>query len=112
MILNYINNKVTQEYILSCINSGDVYGVNASEIEDNLNIVRNNASTILNELWKTSKLIKINTRPVTFVPVDVIQKIYISSDSSLKDTYTLEQLNNLITSIKCENISIDLVWNF
>ena len=60
MILNYINNKVTQEYILSCINNGDVYGVNASEIEENLNIVRNNASTILNELWKTSKLIKIN----------------------------------------------------
>lgn len=107
IVLDYIQNKITEDYILTCVKNKTVYGVTASEIEENLNIVRNNASTILNDLWKTSKLIKINTRPVAFIPIDVVEKLYSSAGKTLEDTYTVEQLNNLITRIKSQDTSSD-----
>lgn len=107
IVFNYIKNKVTTEYIFSCIKKGTICGVNANEIEENLNIVRNNASTILNKLWKSSKLIKINTRPVTFIPLSALENVYENSGTISNDTYSLEQLNDLIMNIKSKDISSD-----
>lgn len=107
-VLKYITDKVTGDYILNCIEEDIPYGVNAAEIQEKLNIVRNNASTILNDLWKESELIKINTRPVAFIPRAIIGILIPDLDSnSLQDTYTPDELNNLIKNMQPENVSAD-----
>jgi transcriptional regulatory protein LevR/transcriptional regulator with AAA-type ATPase domain len=96
MVLEYINKKFSEEYILNSIKSNDPIGVDAIEIQQNIGIVRNNASTILNTLWKSSKLVKINSRPVTFLPKNIIERLNISNSQGLKDTYTREEIKEAI----------------
>ena len=107
IVLKYITEKITVDYMLNSIKNHSTYGIDAGEIQENLNIVRNNASTILSELWKTSKLVKINSRPVTFVPKAVIEVLNIGNTEILNDTFTTDELESFINNSKAENISID-----
>lgn len=107
IVFNYITEKVTTEHILNCVNLGEPLGVNASELQEKLNIVRNNASTILNELWKSSKLIKINTRPVEFIPRAVVEKILNNESQEIQNTLSVNEFTELINKPKEENKADD-----
>jgi len=107
IIFNYITEKITTDYIVASVKNDSNYGINAGDIQDNLKIVRNNASTILSELWKSSKLIKINSRPVTFVPKAVIDNLNINNIEIINDTFTSDELINFINSSKTKKVSND-----
>ncbi|WP_026881475.1 sigma 54-interacting transcriptional regulator [Clostridium akagii] len=107
IVLNYITHKVTKDYILNCLEVDEPLGVTAGEIQENLNILRNNASTVLSELWKSSNLIKINTRPVAFIPKNIIKEFYNINQYTLNDCYSSNELKELITNANIENVYID-----
>lgn len=107
IVLNYIISKVTKEYILNCIENDISFGVTAGEIQQNLNIVRNNASTILNELWKSSYIIKINTRPVEFIPRTIIKEFNKINENTIKDCYSVDEISKLIKDSISPNACID-----
>ncbi|AGK98543.1 sigma 54-interacting transcriptional regulator [Clostridium pasteurianum] len=107
IILNYIKSKVTKDYILNCIKNNILCGVTALEIQDNLNILRNNSSTILGELWKSSQLIKINTRPVAFIPTDVIREFKSVPEKNLCNCYTSDEIKRLVNYIAPQQPSSD-----
>ncbi|MBA5850952.1 sigma 54-interacting transcriptional regulator [Clostridium sp. cel8] len=98
LVWNYITNTVSYNYIINNINK-DTLGISAREIENSLNIIRNNASTILNQLWKNNKLIKINTRPVKFIPRYAIENL-LGDSSTVKNQYSLDEFKELIKSYK------------
>lgn len=50
-------------------------GIIASEIEESLNILRNNVSKELNELLRLDMIVKIKGRPVKFLHKEVLEKI-------------------------------------
>lgn len=56
------------------INIKEKKGLTAQEIAKKLNLRRNVASHLLNELYKEGKIIKINTRPVYFLDKEVYEK--------------------------------------
>ncbi|MDI3517905.1 MAG: sigma-54 dependent transcriptional regulator, gfr operon transcriptional activator [Caldanaerobacter sp.] len=56
------------------INIKEKKGITAQEIAQKLNLKRNVASHLLNELYKEGKVIKINTRPVYFLDKEVYEK--------------------------------------
>ena len=58
----------------------------------------------MNQLWKEHKLIKINTRPVSFIPVSLI--LNSTANESPKDTYTLEELYQLVNYVETKE-SVD-----
>ena len=107
IVFKYITEKITADYIVSSIKNGSPFGIHAGEIEDILKIVRNNASTLLSELWKTSKLIKINSRPVTFVPKAVIEELNVCNIEILNDTFSSDELKNFINKSNTKNVSND-----
>lgn len=55
------------------INIKEKKGITAQEIAQKLNLKRNVASHLLNELYKEGKVIKINTRPVYFLDKEVYE---------------------------------------
>lgn len=107
IILNYIKSKVTKDYILNCIENNILCGVTALEIQDNLSILRNNSSTLLGELWKSSQLIKINTRPVAFIPTDVIKEFKAVPEKNLCNCYTSDEIKTLVNYIAPQQSSSD-----
>lgn len=97
IVYNYICDKITTDYLLKRLQEEANFGVDASEIQEKFNIVRNNASTILNDLLKEEKLIKINSRPVTFIPKSILNKLKINNTSrvfSPEEFKTLVEKNN------------------
>jgi transcriptional regulator with AAA-type ATPase domain len=70
------------------------FGVTAQDIEDNLHIVRANASAALNQLVKDGELIKINSRPVYFLPAAVLRTK--SQKKPLCSSYTPEEFLQLL----------------
>lgn len=107
LVFNYITEKITADNIVDSIKNDSIYGIHAGDIQKDLKIVRNNASTILSELWKTSKLIKINSRPVTFVPIAVIDKLNVNNTEILNNTFTTDELVTFITNSKTKIILSD-----
>lgn len=94
IILEYIKGKVTIDFIMNNVKTCTQIGIDASEVEEKFNIVRNNASTLLNELVKSGDLVKINSRPVTFIPKSVAIKF--TNNDSIKNTYSLEEIKSFI----------------
>ncbi|MFD3157728.1 sigma 54-interacting transcriptional regulator [Haloimpatiens sp. FM7330] len=93
----YIRDNVSLENIKESIKKYDTVGVDAFEIQDKLNIVRNNASTLLNELWRSGKLIKIVSRPVRFIPSEIInENVFKDICQNWKTEFTLNELKELI----------------
>jgi transcriptional regulator with AAA-type ATPase domain/transcriptional regulatory protein LevR len=99
-ILNFINEKFKKEQAVKLMESKDVTGITASEIEENLNISRNNASTILNKLNKESKLIKIETRPVYFLPKAAFETMF--KGEKFENVYSAEELIQKINGMQRE----------
>ncbi|WP_102399258.1 sigma 54-interacting transcriptional regulator [Haloimpatiens massiliensis] len=104
-IFDYITNKITLSYIKNCINNNNYIGVDATEIENTFNIVRNNASTILNQLVKQDKLIKINSRPVSFFPKQILIDCNLINENESNIIYSLEKFRNCIYSINNPSIN-------
>lgn len=72
------NKEIIYQYLIDKMNLIDIneysiderrIGIDACDIEKELKIVRNNASTLLNELCKEGLLYKIMGRPVRFIPM-------------------------------------------
>lgn len=71
-IYNYIregSHKYTVEQL-----TGDI-GFDATEISEQLNILRNNVSMELNVLFKMDKIIKITSRPVLYFDKEVLERL-------------------------------------
>lgn len=98
IVYNYINNKITIDLIFENLKKDSYLGVDAQEIEQNLNIIRNNASTILNDLQKNNKLIKINSRPVTFIPKHIISNLDISESKKINNIFSPEEFKKILES--------------
>lgn len=103
IVTNYIINKLNSDYIYNCINEDDYLGVDASNVEDNLNIVRNNASTILNQLFKQNKLVKINSRPVSFFPRDILVEKGLINNDDENIIFSLDEFKTLLKSLNKQN---------
>jgi transcriptional regulatory protein LevR/transcriptional regulator with AAA-type ATPase domain len=96
IVYDYINGKVTLELILDNFKNNISFGVDAQEIEKHFNIVRNNASTILNELLKNNMLVKINSRPVTFIPKHIISNLNLSEEQKNNNIFSYEEFNEIL----------------
>src|SRR5690606_38868489 len=72
-------------------------GVDANEIEQNLGIIRNNASTLLNNLYNKNKLIKIKGRPVRFIPRRIVEESLYMEE--IQSEYEYEELRKLILKL-------------
>ena len=97
-ILEYIRNKTTLDILLSSLNNDSSIGISASEIEDNFHIIRNNSSTLLNKLHKESILIKIISRPVTFIHNENLTSLNLNQSS-----YKLDEIKAIIQNIHNNN---------
>ena len=97
-ILDFIEYTITSDKLLEEIKAGANPGLNASQIQKQLGIIRNNASTILNQLWKESHLVKVNTRPVTFLPFTSFQKAAAAYNVEPKFCYQATELQALFST--------------
>lgn len=107
IVYDYINNKVTMELIINNFKNNISLGVDAQEIEKHFNIVRNNASTILNELLKDNMLVKINSRPVTFIPKHIISNFNLSEEQKKNNIFSHEEFNELLKKSTNSNEDLD-----
>ena len=107
IVCEYINSKVTPELILSNFEKNVSLGVDAQEIEKHFNIVRNNASTILNELLKNNMLVKINSRPVTFIPKNIISSLNLSEEQNKNNIFSHEEFNEILKKFTNEDVDLD-----
>ncbi|MBP2630843.1 MAG: transcriptional antiterminator [Firmicutes bacterium] len=103
--MQFIENTLSYQDIVNAIKNNENPGIDATLIQKELGIVRNNASTILNQLWKENRLIKINSRPVTFLTYGIIETIKEHYPLELKNSYTINELKTAFyASITKESI--------
>lgn len=107
IIYEYINNKVTLELILNNFKKNISFGVDAQEIERHFKIVRNNASTMLNELLKNNMLIKINSRPVTFIPKHIVSNLNLSEEQKKNNIFSLEEFSEILKKFVKDDNALD-----
>lgn len=88
-VFRYICDAVTIPLLKEMAEKGKVGGITATDIEKALNINRNNASTLLNKLVKKRQLIKIDTRPVYFLPRKAVEEFL--NKVNVLDVYTAEE---------------------
>lgn len=100
-IFEYINSVLTKEYIESCINKNEIFGLSAKEIADYFNIYRSTVSALLNSAVKNKSFIKINTRPVLFAPRSVLEDNF--NISLTKQEYTKDEIRDLFFLNNKEN---------
>lgn len=96
IVYSYIKDKITLDLIIKNLEKDIPIGIDAQEVEKTLNIVRNNASTILNDLLKNDKLIKINSRPVTFIPKDIILSLDIPNLKKKNNIFSPEEFKKVL----------------
>lgn len=96
LVSNYIKEKCVFGEIIESIKNEDNPGVQAGEIQEHFGILRNNASSILNTMWKDGMVIKINSRPVTFLPYEIICRMCEKYGIKEKNMYTLTELKESI----------------
>lgn len=104
-VMNLILDTFSVKHLIDSVQNNNSIGIDAAVVQEKLGIVRNNASTILNQLWKDTRLVKINSRPVTFIPRTVIEKLQQDYTFELKDTYTAEDLKNALKRPIQQNIA-------
>jgi transcriptional regulatory protein LevR/transcriptional regulator with AAA-type ATPase domain len=93
-IRQYIQGKITAQDTLKKLEKEYDIGISAYEIEEELGIVRNNASTLLNQLFKDGELVKIGGRPVYFFPADIIEKINQRND--FRHSFTQKEIRDYL----------------
>ncbi|WP_196591188.1 sigma 54-interacting transcriptional regulator [Pectinatus frisingensis] len=96
MVNKFINEKCIFGDVVEKIKNGTSPGIQAIDIQKQLGILRNNASGILNNLCKKGTLVKINSRPVTFLPYKIISRLYEQYNIPFKNIYTLQELQEKV----------------
>jgi len=94
MVFKYILKKVSLDSLIKDVKDNKIPGIDASDIQDNLGIIRNNGSKLLNELFKQGKLVKINSKPVTYIPRSII--LQLAEENEIKDIYTIDGIRSII----------------
>lgn len=87
-LFQFIQENCTLSDIEQAVQQEKTPGIHAEYIQEQLGIVRNNASTLLNQLHKQGALIKISSRPVTFLPQNTFEEFCKMSQIPCKATYT------------------------
>lgn len=92
-VFDYIYSVITTEYLENSIQKKEIFGITAKDIADHFNTYRSTVSTLLNTAVKNGLFIKIETRPVLFVPVDIVKReLHVPLDQSV---YTPEEIRDL-----------------
>lgn len=92
-VFDYIYSVITREYLENSIQKKEIFGITAKDIADHFNTYRSTVSTLLNTAVKNGLFIKIETRPVLFVPVDIVKReLHVPLDQSV---YTPEEIRDL-----------------
>lgn len=92
-VFDYIYSVITKEYLENSIQKKEIFGITAKDIADHFNTYRSTVSTLLNTAVKDGLFIKIETRPVLFVPVDIVKReLHVPLDQSV---YTAEEIRDL-----------------
>lgn len=96
LINEYVMNNSKVNDVLRALQKGEIPGVQASDIQTTFGILRNNASSILNCLFRKNKIIKINSRPVKFLANSIIH--YFKNQYGLpeKNIYTIQELKKYL----------------
>lgn len=97
-ILRYISQFLENQDLETFIQNQDIFGVSAKEIADHFNQYRSNVSSILNLAVKQQKLIKIESRPVLFLPVNMIKEI--SNLEVTQFTYSVHEFKQVFYGTK------------
>ncbi|GMG95337.1 sigma 54-interacting transcriptional regulator [Tepidimicrobium xylanilyticum] len=99
-VYEYVVKKVSRDIIIDNFTKDKEVGVDAYEIEQNLGIVRNNASTLLNNLYNINKLIKIKGRPVRFIPRVIFEdSLHVGE---MESEYDYDELRRLVLQSESE----------
>lgn len=93
-IFKYIDSILTKDYIDQKIRNKELFGVSAKEVADHFNLYRSSVSLQLNDAVKNGSYIKIDTRPVLFVPISILEKELNFTPS--KSIYSPEEFKKLI----------------
>jgi len=91
-ILSFIRKNCSPSDIETAVQKGIAPGIHAGQIQEELGMIRNNASTLLNQLHKANALIKINSRPVSFIAYDIFQDFRQNHNLEVKDSYSLKEI--------------------
>lgn len=86
-VLDYVEKIVDAPQIEKMAVSGQISGVTAADIEREFNMYRSNASALLNQLVKKGQLVKIDSRPVYFLPAGLLRA---TLGGTVKESYTAE----------------------
>ncbi|MEL7609090.1 MAG: sigma 54-interacting transcriptional regulator [Bacillota bacterium] len=99
-VLEYARRMAKDPRIAELLSNGLPCGVTAAGVEQEMEIFRSNASAILNQLVKKGLLIKINSRPVYFLPSEVVSALL--PGASLKPAYLPEEFAGLFSQGKVD----------
>lgn len=97
-ILDFIKRNCKAEVFIKGLKDGKNLGITALEIQNEYGILRNNASSILNILCKDGKLVKINSRPVTFLDREIMNDLNKKYNIPIKMVYTFHELQEYIVN--------------
>lgn len=96
MIINFIKTNCQTEIFINGLLKSQNLGITTTNISNEFGILRNNASSILNGLYKKNILVKINSRPVTFITKEIIEDMHKNYNLTIKNTYSLKELIDII----------------
>lgn len=102
-VYDYIDSFCSIESIFEAMKNGESLGVTAYDIEIEIGIKRNNASTLLNALHAGRQLTKIKGKPVEFLPTKLVSTIATSATYSGDITdFTRESFSRLLMGEKAK----------
>lgn len=93
-VFDYVRQKVGADTLSQMRQTGRPAGVTAAEVEREFSIYRSNASAILNQLVKKEDLVKIDSRPVYFLPAALLRE---HLTGALRCSYTWEEFLRALT---------------
>lgn len=92
-IFDYIDSVINKEYLENKVQKKEMFGIAAKDIADHFDTYRSTISSILNTAVKDGLFIKIETRPVLFVPVHTItEALHFTPKKSI---YTIDEIKEL-----------------
>ena len=97
-ILDFIKRNCKMEVFVKGLRDGKNLGITAIEVQSEYGILRNNASSILNSLCKDGKLVKINSRPVTFLDKKIINELNEKYNVPIKTIYNFNELRDYLSN--------------
>lgn len=97
-IFEYIDSIMTKDYIHDKIKHNELFGIPAKDIADHFTTYRSAISSILNAAVKDGSFIKIDSRPVLFVPVKLLQEAL--SFTPKQSVYTNAEIKELFFTKK------------